>query len=41
MNDTHVWEDNIKIDLEVGWGYKDWTDLVHDRASVDLLSGLL
>lgn len=32
MNDTRVWEDNIKIDLlEVEWGYKDWIDLVHDR----------
>jgi hypothetical protein len=32
MNDTHVWEDNIKVDLlELGWGYKDWIDLVHDR----------
>jgi hypothetical protein len=32
MNDTHVWEDNVKIGiLEVGWGYKDWIDLVHDR----------
>jgi len=32
MNDMHVWEDNIKIDLiEVGWGYKDWIDLVRSR----------
>jgi hypothetical protein len=32
MNDTRVWEDNIKIDLlEVGWGYKDWVDVLQDR----------
>jgi hypothetical protein len=25
------WEDNIKIDREVGWGGIDWIDLAKDR----------
>jgi hypothetical protein len=27
------WEDNNKMDQEVGWGSMDWTDLVQDRDS--------
>ena len=28
------WEDNIKMDLqEVRYGYRDWTELVHDKES--------
>ena len=27
------WEDNIKMDLEVGRGYGDWMELAQDRDS--------
>ena len=26
-----IWEDNIKMDLEVGRGFGDWMDLAQDR----------
>ena len=28
---SHRWEDNIKMDLEVGCGGMDWIELVEDR----------
>jgi hypothetical protein len=27
----HRWEDNIKMDQEVGWGGMDWIDMAQDR----------
>jgi hypothetical protein len=30
LGNSHRWEDNIKMDLEVGWGM-DWIELAQDR----------
>ena len=31
FEDLGVWEDNIKMDSQEGWGDKDWFALAQDR----------